>query len=67
MLPQYHPNTRLPLFVGGSLKVEDYYDDIEMPRSRLKIEFYGDRGTSEQILMIPFRDGEDVKYFMVGA
>jgi hypothetical protein len=38
-----------------------------MPRSRLKIEFHGDRGTSEQILMIPFRDGEDVKYFMVGA
>jgi len=36
-----------------------------MPRSRLKIEFHGDRGTSEQILIIPFRDGEDVKYFMV--
>jgi hypothetical protein len=64
MPPQYHPNTRLPLFVGGSLKVKII---MMMPWSRLKIEFYGDRGTSEQILMIPFRDGEDVKYFMVGA
>jgi len=36
-----------------------------MPGSRLKIEFYGDRGTSEQILIIPFRDGEDVKYFVI--
>jgi len=45
--------------------VEDYYDDVEMPGGRLKIEFHGDRGTSEQILMIPFRDGDDVKYFVI--
>jgi hypothetical protein len=30
--------------------VEDYYDDVEMPGSRLKIGFHGDRGASEQIL-----------------
>jgi hypothetical protein len=34
-----------------------------MPGSRLKIGFHGDRGTSEQILII--KDGEDVKYFVV--
>jgi len=39
-----------------------------MPESRLKIGFdpyYGDEGASEQILMIPFREGDDVKHFMV--
>jgi hypothetical protein len=36
-----------------------------MPESRLNIEFHGNRGASEQILIIPFRDGDDVKYFMV--
>jgi len=36
-----------------------------MPGSWLKIGFHGDRGDSEQIFMIPFRDGEDVKYFVV--
>jgi len=45
--------------------MKDYYDDVEMPGGRLKIEFHGDRGTSEQILMIPFRDGDDVKYFVI--
>jgi hypothetical protein len=65
MPPQYHPNTRLPLFLGDLPESGRLL--MMMPRSRLKIEFYGDRGTSEQILMIPFRDGEDVKYFMVGA
>jgi hypothetical protein len=50
--------------LGTSLKVEDYYDDAEMPGSRLKIGFHGDRGASEQILIIPFRDGEDVRYFV---
>ena len=45
--------------------MEDYYDDVEMPGSRLKIGFHGDRGTSEQIFIIPFRDGDDVKYFVV--
>jgi hypothetical protein len=36
-----------------------------MPGSRLKIGFHGDRGVSEQIFIIPFRDGDDVKYFVV--
>jgi hypothetical protein len=45
--------------------MEDYYDDVEMPGSRLKIVFHGDRRVSEQIFIIPFRDGDDVKYFVV--
>jgi hypothetical protein len=45
--------------------VEDYYDDVEMPGSRLNIRFHGDRRASEQISIIPFRDGDDVKYFVV--
>jgi hypothetical protein len=36
-----------------------------MPGSRLKIGFHGDGKTSEQIFIIPFRDGDDVKYFVV--
>ena len=36
-----------------------------MPGSRLKIGFYGDRGALKQIFMIPFRDGDEVKYFVV--
>jgi hypothetical protein len=36
-----------------------------MPGSRLNIGFYGDEKTSEQIFIIPFRDGDDVKYFVV--
>jgi hypothetical protein len=47
--------------------VEDYYD-VGMPGSRLKIGFHGDEKTSEQILIIPylpFREGDDVKYFVV--
>jgi len=36
-----------------------------MPGSRLKIGFHGDEKTPEQILIIPFREGEDVKYFVV--
>ncbi|MCC6023443.1 MAG: hypothetical protein LM600_01935 [Thaumarchaeota archaeon] len=51
--------------MGTRLKVEDYYDDVEMPGSRLNIRLYGDRGASEQILIIPFRDGDDVRYFVV--
>jgi len=47
--------------------MEDYYDDVKMPGSRLKIGFHGDRGASKQTFIIPFRDGDDVKYFMVGA
>jgi len=36
-----------------------------MPGSRLNIGFYGDEKTPEQIFIIPFRDGDDVKYFVV--
>ena len=36
-----------------------------MPGSRLKIGFHGNEKTPEQILIIPFREGEDVKYFVV--
>jgi hypothetical protein len=45
--------------------VEDHYDDVEMPGSRLKIEFHGNRGASEQTFIIPFREGDVVKYFVV--
>jgi hypothetical protein len=41
--------------------VEDYYDEIGMPWSRLKIgldSHYGDGGASEQIFMIPFMEGD---------
>jgi hypothetical protein len=51
--------------LGTRLKVEDYYDDVEMPGGRLKIGFHGNEKTPEQILIIPFRDGDDVKYFVV--
>jgi hypothetical protein len=45
--------------------VEDYYD-AGMPGSRLNIGlFYGNRGASEQTFIIPFRDGDEVKYFVV--
>ena len=44
--------------------MEDYYD-VEMPGTWLNIGFYGDEKTSEQIFMIPFREGNDVKYFVV--
>ena len=56
------------LICWGSLKVEDYYDDVEMLGSRLNIRFdsnYGDRRVSEQVFMMPFRDGDEVKYFVV--
>jgi hypothetical protein len=45
--------------------MEDYYDNAEMPGSRLNIRFHGNRGASKQISIIPFREGEDVKYFVV--
>ena len=45
--------------------MEDYYDDVEMPGGRLKIGFHGNEKTPEQILIIPFRDGDEVKYFVV--
>jgi hypothetical protein len=36
-----------------------------MPGNRLNIRFHGDEKTSEQIFIIPFRDGDRVKYFVV--
>ena len=36
-----------------------------MPGSRLNIGFHGNEKTSEQILMITFRDGDNIKYFVV--
>jgi len=35
--------------------MEDYYDNAEMPGSRLKMGFHGDEKASEQIFAIPFR------------
>jgi hypothetical protein len=43
----------------------EYAAYIEMPGSWLKIGFHGDEKNSEQIFIIPFRDGDDVKYFVV--
>jgi hypothetical protein len=43
--------------------MEDY--DVEMPGGRLKIGFHDNRGASEQTFIIPFRDGDDVRYFVV--
>jgi len=43
----------------------EYTAYIEMPGSWLNIRFHGDEKTSEQISIIPFRDGGDVKYFVV--
>jgi hypothetical protein len=39
-----------------------------MPGSRLNIRFdshYGDGRVSEQVFIIPFREGDGVRYFMV--
>jgi hypothetical protein len=44
--------------------MEDYYD-VGMPGSRLKMGFHGDEKNSEQIFIILFREGDDVKYFVV--
>jgi hypothetical protein len=38
-----------------------------MPGSRLNIRFHGNRGASEQILIIPFREEGEVKYLVVRA
>ena len=43
--------------------MEDYYDDVEISGSWLKIGFHGDEETSEQISIIPFMEGENVRYF----
>jgi hypothetical protein len=45
--------------------MEDHHDDVGMPGSRLKIGFHDNRGASEQIFVIPFREGDGVKYFVV--
>ena len=37
--------------------MEDYYNDVGMPGSRLKIGFHDNEKTSEQILIILFRVG----------
>jgi hypothetical protein len=50
----------------ASERLEDGYKAyIEMSETWLNIRFYGDRGISEQIFIIPFREGDDVKYFVV--
>ena len=36
-----------------------------MPGTWLNIGFYGNEENSEQIFIIPFRDGDMVKYFVV--
>ncbi|MCL7393957.1 MAG: hypothetical protein LZ169_03935 [Thaumarchaeota archaeon] len=51
--------------MGTCLKVENYRDDVEMPGSRLNMRFHGDEKTPEQIFIIPFRDGDNIKYFVV--
>jgi hypothetical protein len=43
----------------------EYTAYIEMPGTWLNIGFHGDEKTSEQIFIIPFRNGDDVKYFVV--
>jgi hypothetical protein len=43
----------------------EYAAYIEMPGTWLNIGFYGDEKNPEQIFIIPFRDGDMVKYFVV--
>jgi len=43
----------------------EYAAYIEMPGTWLNIGFHGDEKTSEQIFIIPFRDGDDVRYFVM--
>jgi hypothetical protein len=50
---------------SASPSPEGYTAYIEMPGTWLNIGFYGDEKTSEQIFIIPFRDGDDVRYFVV--
>jgi hypothetical protein len=38
-----------------------------MPGTWLNIGFYGGEESSEQISIIPFREGDGVKYFVVRA
>ena len=44
---------------------EGYTAYIEMPGTWLNIRFHGGEKNSEQISIIPFRDGDVVKYFVV--
>jgi hypothetical protein len=45
--------------------MKDYREDAWMPGSRLNIGFHGNEKTPEQTFIIPFRDGDDVMYFVV--
>ncbi len=47
----------------GHPEGEGYTAYIEMPGTWLNIRFHGGEKNSEQISIIPFRDGDDVKYF----
>ena len=44
---------------------EGYTAYINVPGTWLNIRFHGDEKNSEQISIIPFRDGDEVKYFVV--
>jgi hypothetical protein len=44
---------------------EGYTAYINVPGSWLNIRFHGDKKASEQIFIIPFRDGDEVKYSVV--
>jgi len=44
---------------------EEHTAYIEMPGTWLNIRFHGGEKNSEQIFIIPFRDGDEVKYFVV--
>jgi hypothetical protein len=46
--------------------VEDYhyYDGVKVPGNRLNIRSYGDEKNSEQVFIIPFKGGEDIRYFV---
>jgi len=44
---------------------EGYTAYIEMPGTWLNIRFHGGEKTLEQIFIIPFKDGDVVKYFVV--
>jgi hypothetical protein len=59
-----YPVHACPYSLETCLKLENYHD-VGMPRGRLKIGFLGNRGIPEQIFMISFRDGENVRHFVL--